>query len=481
MRRFFARNFLFVFILNIVVKPVWIFLIDLTVQNKVGHEAYGTYQPLLNLAVIFQILLDFGINNYNSRVLSHFPGKVKRLFPVMLTARIFLSTAYLILVSAIGIMLGYSGKELLLLQGLLLVQVLGSVILFFRSTAAGLHRFKWDGVLSISDRVLMIFICGALLIIPAVSSNFRIEWYVGALLASSVITVVLGYFVMRHVAKVSLRLSFQKTRVLNIMYRSLPFATVILLMGIYTRVDFIMIERLGGSAGKEQAGIYATAYRLLDMGNMLGLMFAAMLLPVFAKMLRHQQNITPIIRLCTNVLIPFSLIAVALGIFYPSEIMNLLYRDTTAESTTVFTLLMISLPAFSLSNIYSTVLTAASKLQRMIGIAAIGVLLNLTLNFWLIPNHFAVGAAVAACATQWLVALLFLRNAKRLVPFSAPLKWVLTFGFYFLILLLAGYCLQFLPLFWMVRCAMLLAVAAMLMFAFRFIAVRELMALISKK
>ena len=44
------------------VKPAWVFLIDRTVQNRVGHAAYGTYQALFNLGVIFQIILDLKLS-----------------------------------------------------------------------------------------------------------------------------------------------------------------------------------------------------------------------------------------------------------------------------------------------------------------------------------------------------------------------------------------------------------------------------------
>ena len=47
LRRFFAKNLLFIILLNALVKPVWIFAIDRTVQNRVGHAAYGTFQALL--------------------------------------------------------------------------------------------------------------------------------------------------------------------------------------------------------------------------------------------------------------------------------------------------------------------------------------------------------------------------------------------------------------------------------------------------
>jgi hypothetical protein len=115
MRRFFAQNLFFLLLVNLWVKPAWIFLIDRNVQNLVGFEVYGRYQALLNLSLIFQILLDLGISNHNSRTLSQFPNMRTRIFPIMLTARLLLGGLYMAVVMSIGAVLGYQQTELWLL------------------------------------------------------------------------------------------------------------------------------------------------------------------------------------------------------------------------------------------------------------------------------------------------------------------------------------------------------------------------------
>jgi O-antigen/teichoic acid export membrane protein len=70
MNREFVLNVLFVLFINVLIKPIFIFGIDRTVQNTVGAETYGLYFALLNLTYLFQIINDFGIQNFNSRNLS---------------------------------------------------------------------------------------------------------------------------------------------------------------------------------------------------------------------------------------------------------------------------------------------------------------------------------------------------------------------------------------------------------------------------
>src|SRR5690606_9242157 len=122
-----------------------------------------SYQALLNLGIIFQILLDFGINNYTSKTIAENPGSIRKLFPALLTSRLLLCLLYVALIFLIALSLGYNGMELYLLAGISCIQLLNSTLQFIRSNIAGLHKFKLDGILSVSDKLLMIVVCGFLL------------------------------------------------------------------------------------------------------------------------------------------------------------------------------------------------------------------------------------------------------------------------------------------------------------------------------
>src|SRR4051812_25830088 len=146
MRRFFVKNILFVIAVNVLVKPIWVFFIDRTVQNTVPTASYGTYQALLSLSIIFQTVLDFGISSYNSRTIAQNPDKLINIFPAMLSARLLLIVTYILLAYAWGYAFGYRGWELNLLIGVLLIQSLNTLVSFIRSNIAALHKFKTDGV-----------------------------------------------------------------------------------------------------------------------------------------------------------------------------------------------------------------------------------------------------------------------------------------------------------------------------------------------
>lgn len=445
MRRFFAKNILFVVLVNLLVKPVWIFLIDRNVQNRVGHD-YGSYQALLNLGVIFQIFLDFGINNYTSKSIAENPSDIKKLFPALLSSRLLLGVLYMALLFIIAFSLGYSGAELHLLLGISLIQLLNSTLLFIRSNVAGLHKFRVDGLLSVSDKLLMILVCGWLLIFY--TSSFTIEWFVWAQVICYAAAVLIGFFFLKSIARVPLKLSSSYKHIGFHIRKSLPYALLVFLMSIYTRADMLMVERLCGDIGKQEASIYAAAFRLLDVGNMIGLMFAGMLLPIFGGMIARKENMQELIRLCVNILLPVSFLVMIMAAFFNNDIMQRLNPALPASKGLVFAWLMAAFPALSISNVYSTLLTANGSLRLMNKIAFVGVVINLLLNFLLIPHYHALGAAITACITQTIVALCFLFFAKKELTLREDFRWVFSFFYYIVLLVFTGLVITHLKIPW---------------------------------
>lgn len=484
MRRFFVKNILFVIAVNVLVKPIWVFFIDRTVQNTVPGASYGTYQALLSLAIIFQTVLDFGISSYNSRMISQNPDRLPTLFPAMLSARLVLMGVYIVLAYCWAFAFGYRGWELTLLSGVLLIQALNALLSFIRSNVAALHRFKTDGLLSVIDRLLMIVICGFLLVWPVTARHFKIEWFVATQVLCYFIAAVTGYLILKRVGKVKLKFSFEWPEVRKIILGSVPYALLIFLMSVYNRADMMMIERLCVD-GKNQAGIYAAAFRLLDMANIFGLMFATMLLPLFGRMLAQKNDVQAIVKLCVNMLLPLSFVVAIAAIFFRGNIMYLLYKKSELYHAhaftyeTIFAILMVSFPAWCLMYVYSTLLTANGSLKTLNRIALVGVIINLSLNFYLIPRYNAIGGAITSFITQSSLALAFIFSASNIIKLPLNIRWIFAHLGYLVFVFFLGYgIVSFVHMNWMFQLVTFGLIAVIFMFVFRFLSVgsiRQLM------
>jgi O-antigen/teichoic acid export membrane protein len=490
MRRFFVKNILFVIAVNVLVKPIWVFFIDRNVQNTVPGGSYGTYQALFNVSIIFQIILDFGISSYNSRNIAQNPDKLPVIFPAMLSARLVLIIVYVVLAYLLGYAFGYRGWELRLLVGVLLMQALNALVSFIRSNVAALQKFIIDGILSVTDRLLAIAICGFLLLYPPTARHFKIHWFVLTQVFSYLVSAVLGYLVLKRIARVKLRFSFDAAAIYKIIKHTFPYALLIFLMSVYNRADAIMIERMCAD-GKDQAGIWAAAFRMLDMVNIFGLMFATVLLPFFGRMLSQKNDVQPIVKLCVNVMLPFSFMVAVAAVFFSNDIVYLLYHKNpvyqeagnAVKFDTVFAILMASFPAWCLMYVYSTLLTANGSLKTLNIIAFAGVIINLSLNFYLIPHYKAVGGAVTSFITQTSLALTFVVFAARIIKLPFNPRWAAAHVGYLLFTVALAYAtIRFLgQASWLLQLAFFGAVCVAFMFVFRFVTVHSVKQLMNVK
>ncbi|MEM6966723.1 MAG: oligosaccharide flippase family protein, partial [Bacteroidota bacterium] len=415
MNREFFLNIIFLISINLLIKPFYVFGIDRTVQNVVGTERYGIYFTLLSLTYLFAIINDFGIQNFNNRAISQNPSLLQQYFPNILAIKFLLGFFYFLVIFFVAWIWKYDVSVWHILFFLTLNMILAQLIFYFRSNISGLGMYRKDSVISALDKLLMILICGVLLWSPVFKKNFRIEWFVYAQTASFFLTALIAFFVVKNkIPKIQFTVS--TTFIFSLLKKSAPYALVIFLMAIYTRVDAVMIERLLEN-GKEEAGIYGAAYRLLDASNMIGFLFAGLLLPMFAKMLHERQAVLPLARMSALMIWSGAITLSVVSYFFRNEIMTLLYVEAVPYWGEVLGVLMMSFVAVSGTYIFGTLLTANGSLLKMNRILVVAVILNIILNFILIPKHGAVGAAWATVVTK------FFSMFSQLALEQREIKW----------------------------------------------------------
>lgn len=490
MQKKFLKNLALLLVLNLLIKPFWILGIDRSVQNAVGPENYGFYFAILNFSFLFNILLDLGISNFNNRNISQNTHLLQKHLSNILVLKFLLGLVYLVFSIAAALVLKYTWTEVKLLLILCFNQFLISLVLYLRSNLAGLQLFKIDSVVSVIDRLLMIIFCGILLW-GNVVNQFRIEYYVYAQTLSYLITFLAVFLILLHKSGTKIfQLNFNFPFFVMILRQSLPFALLVLLMTFYNRIDSVMLERMLDN-GARQSGIYASAYRLLDASNMIAYLFAVLLLPIFSRMIKTQEAVTPLLKLSFVLIITPAIIMAAGCYFYSNQIMELLYPihiDETdlvyslriAQSARVFGLLMICFVAVSTSYIFGTLLTANGSLKYLNIIAGMGMLVNITLNLFLIPWLQATGSAIASLTTQSFSAI-----AQVVVVFFI-FKIKLDYSFFTKLIAFAlgvisiNFLSKMLPFDWKINFAIMLAASFFMAVITRFFNIKNILVILFK-
>lgn len=425
--------------LNVIVKPFYILGIDAEVLKQTGED-YGIYFSLLGLTFILNIFLDAGIVNYNTKNIAQHRQLLQKHFSGIITIRLLLSLVYFVLIYLVAWLLNYPSDYYLLLNILAFNQVLVAFILYLRSNLSGLLLFKQDSFISVLDRGVLIGVLSYLLWWRTSDTLFQIEWFAYAQTFAYFITLLTAlFFVIRQTGKVSFK--FNKIFTLAILKQSLPYATLILLMMIYYRSDAIMLERLLPN-GKQETALYAQGYRFFEAFNMLGFLFAGLLLPLFSKLLKEKKRIEELLFTSFKILFSTSLVLALSSYLTRTEIIAWRYETLGSQlidSANSFGILMLCFVAVSTTYIFGTLLTANGNLKRLNWLAFGGVLLNLLLNYALIPKLGAYGASLASFITQFITVvgqiilvfnLLNIKGIQSTLTATFVFVFSLSIGFY---------------------------------------------------
>lgn len=418
------RSLFFLIFINLLIKPVWLLGVDREVQNTVGTANYGLYFALFNLSFYLQIILDPGFYTFNSKSIAENNSMLSEYFSAFVPIKFLLSIVYLVLTVCLGIFLGFESYAVKILFWIGISQILSSMLLYFRSNLSGLHHFMLDSVFSVLDRFLMIIICGFILWGSVFGIRMDIITFVHAQNVSLlIVTTGAGIIVWKKATyfKPVFNIPFMNM----VVKKSLPYALLGILMTLYSRIDSLMLERmLPNEEGAFQAGLYASAYRLMDAANMIAFLMSTVLLPVFSGLI--SRNETSAIKKTAGssfrILIVPALILVACCFVFRFPIMNLLYNDAAVGGAPVFGLLMFSFLALCMMYVYGTLLTAKGDMKFLIRTAMGGVFLNIILNFLLIPEFKAMGTVSATLLTQFIVCGSQMFRAHRLFNIKITTK-----------------------------------------------------------
>lgn len=476
MSREFLINLIFLLVINAVIKPIYIFGIDRTIQNVVGHD-YGIYFSLLSFTYLFQIINDFGLQNYNARNVSMYPKLLHRFLPGIVRLKILLGVLFTGLVFCFAWLMGYEGNYLILLIWLVAIQISTSFLLYLRSNIAGLGHYRMDSLLSIADKLIVIIICGYLLWSPVFIDRFQIEWFLYAQVFALMVSILIaGIFIY---IKVPVFVNKTNLNMMRIIVReSYPYALVYILMMIYTRIDAVMLERIL-TDGVAEAYTYATAYRLLDAANMISYLFVGLLLPMFSRMIGKKEAIAPLFQTSIKMLAITTACVTMPVLFYSTSIMEGLYIDGDAYSGNILRLLFVGHVFISFGHIMGALLIAEGKVRDLNKIFISGIFINLFLNFMLIPEWKAEGAAISTMITEAVIVSgigwMLWKKFRYLWPLKLLIK-VIAYG------LMCGFALltimQLLPVKWIYLYLLSIAICAVFSVLLKMLPSKELLEVI---
>ena len=479
MKRKFITNLGFLVFLNVIIKPIYVFGIDRVVQNRVGAEIYGSFFSIFNTALIFQIILDLGIENFIRREIAQHPTFISRYLSNIIVLKIVLAIPYMAICLAVALIMDIRQQEIPLLFIVLVNQFMASFILSMRANLGGLHFFKTEGIISILDRLLMILIVGYLLLNSHTSKHFQIIWFVLAQTIAYAVTLIVSFtLVVKKTESFSFRINIKE--LIPIIQKLKPYALLVLLMAIYYRADSVLLRILLPD-GEEQAGLFAHAFRILDFMSNYALLFPMLLLPIFSRYLRLKQRIDGLLQLSFMVLVVPSLAVIIPSIAYRKEIFDLLYLEHPEISGDVYAFLTISYLGMCVCYTFGALLTANGNLKQLNLMAASAVLISIALNLLLVPAFKVIGAAIANASAQIFTIIVHIYLAKKIFKLTLNYRTLTRLIGFVVILSLTTLLFTYLHISWLISFIILAFLGLSLAMAINLISIQGLLSIVQQK
>lgn len=479
MQRKFILNLILIITINLLIKPLYIFGVEINVQNAIGAENYGMYYALFNLSFILSFILDPGITNYNNRHISQNHHLLDKSFSNIIITKLLLSLLYMIFILAYGIISALNTTEWTLILLLLLGQVFNSFTLYNRSNIAGLQLFKTDTFLSITDKLLMILLCLPLFVFESAKEYMSVTTFVLLQTISFGISAVISFFIVKS-KTIEFNLDFNFNKIIFILKESFPYALLTLLMLVYSKIDTVLIKEVHTN-GNQEVGYYAAAYRIIDALNMIAVLFAGLLYPIFSKSIKSSVDVSKLIKTSFSILVLPAIIVTIVSIVYSKELMHLLYHENIEYSAKLFQKLLISFIFICNSYIFGTYLTARGEIKLLNIFAVIATISTIILNIIFIPKYGAAASCLITIFTFGLVSVLQTVYSLKSLTINISFLKIISFIIWLSTSIVINIALKALINHWFLAIIIGSAISVLILFIVRLISAKQVLMMVNNK
>jgi O-antigen/teichoic acid export membrane protein len=383
-------------LLNLLLKPLWVFVVDRNIQLHFGNETYGQYYSLVNLSLIFTVWIDFGLTNYFIANNAHHGTQLKSIqLNTILIAKL-LGTVFYFTVTVFSFFV-LSDTQFILLVILCFIQIVNSYFISLRAALQSKQDFKVDTFFSLFDKSLAFIIMLIVLFTPFLITRLDIFHYASIQLLCLLASCILLYFYIEFKNKNIIKIGLSLKSVFSVIHKASSYALVIICMSVLLRSDVFLLKFLKGNIAN---GEYAYGLRFFDTLNNFGYLIISYLFPFLCF---HFSN-KPLIQKTVTQYGNYGSITISVGIlfffFLRHPICEILYKQ---HNDTVITIVLFCCIAFLGTwwvHVYGTLLTAGKYLRSLILVTISAIIVSVTLNLTFIPLYGALAAATILAVIQ---------------------------------------------------------------------------------
>jgi len=245
--------------------------------------------------------------------------------------------------------------------------------------------------------VFLVFAAVKVILILEQASLIAFVWI---MLAEAVVVAIILLGVMSKYGLLLTKLRVSTKRAKLLLKDGWPLLISTILIVIYTQIDKIM---LGKMVGYEEVGIYSVATLISTVWYFLISIFLATLFPSLTNL--HAQRSGLLSQRWTQLYALMLWISVAVALIlslFSNILVEFIFGEMYARSASVLVIHAWAGVNVAIGSVWSKWLLLENKLKIGLYGQLIAVIINVGLNFWLIPSFGAIGAALATLVSSWI-------------------------------------------------------------------------------
>jgi O-antigen/teichoic acid export membrane protein len=379
------------------------FALNIILARKLGPEKLGLWSLFYSVFTIYVTITSLGINSSTKKFVAQYREKGFHLKSILSSSTkinfllsLIFSLLFIFLAKPISSLLNQPELQNILVFAPLLVFSY-SWIPYLKAVFTGLHRIKFDFIVNMFEHSLnLIFALIFLRISGSVISALN------AFTASSIISAIAGLFILYQVFYNKLP-EIKKSFAKEILKYSLPFVLIHVSYLALTQSDTIM---LGMLSTKEQVGFFSVANQISSKFSHISLAIAMGTMPIFANenadLSKLKATFKKLLRINSYIFIPICIIFLLTAQFF----VPLIFSPEYSQSALILKLLVPFILISSYLILLSSFLDYRGLAKKRAFYLSISALINIFLNYFLIPQIGASGAAIAT-STAYIPYIIF--------------------------------------------------------------------------
>jgi len=425
---------------KVITAIITIFLLSL-ITNYLSIELFWVYNKIFNYIFIFAFLVDLWLYAITVKEIWANKEQSEYIFWNILTLRLF-SAIFVMLFSVwIAYFLPWYNESLVLIW-----IFIASIFTFFSLINSSLlalmqaHMRIEFSIISVVINKLFVLMSTFLLIkyfFPLESlSKFDtpflfIIWIVSVWMF---INMILNYFYARSITKI--RLKFDLKYIKEIFFKSLPYWIALFLSVVYTKIDIVLISLIEkGLIADRSIALYSLPLKIMDVFMIIASFFMNSLLPSLSENYKKNKldKIELIIKNAFKVMWSAWIIIISLWLILKNNIVELIANSNyllvtdlnSFTSADAFSVIFFMILFFYIWIVFSYLLISTDNQKKLLKISIILTILNIVWNMILIPYFSFIWAAIVTVLTQVVFLILVHGEAKKIVNFTIPYKFMI--------------------------------------------------------